>query len=444
MGLSRWGAPPALFRALPVDLPVPLKSNASMGSTNSGTMSYALVDLEITRPLPPVNLGLDESGVGVLLRKNDRPIGFFLVPLRPGAQLDNEGLRKLIIENAGVEILRTNVLDEITGVRRQPSPLDLTVAVCTRDRPRLLESCLASILRLRDADSCWFEVLVTDNAPSNDDTRDLVRTLPDVKYFREPRPGLDFARNRAVQEVTTDTIAFVDDDAIVDRGWVLGLRKAWDHDPRAAAVAGLVLPYELATEAQIRFEQFGGFRRGFQTVRFAGQYIDRNKWYPTWPGLFGTGCNMAFRADSVRALGGFDEALDTGPPLPGGGDLDMFYRVVRAGHSLVYEPQALVFHRHRRELHALRHQYWTWGTSFMAFLHKTYRREPEMRPRIRRTVSSWFWGGTTELAKALRHTSPLSADLVMAQLGGGLLTLPWMYPRSSRRARRIRRLYTPR
>ena len=402
--------------------------------------SYALVDLEVTKPLPSLTLAHHESGVGMLIRKNDRPIGFFLAPLSPGARLGNEDVQELIIQNVGLEVLRANIVDELASERRPPPPIDLTVAVCTRNRPRLLEGCLSSILALRGAES-WFDVLVVDNAPSNDDTQDLVRRLTDVKYVREMRPGLDFARNRAVHEATTETIAFVDDDAVVDRGWVLGLRRAWDHDGLAAAAVGLVLPYELATEAQIRFEQSGGFRRGFETVRFAGQYIDRKKWYPTWPGLFGTGCNMAFRTETIRALGGFDEALDTGPPLPGGGDLDMFYRVVRAGHSLVYEPQALVFHRHRRELRALRHQYWTWGTSFMAFLHKTYRREPEMRPRIRRTVASWVWGGVTELANVFRHTSPLSADLVMAQLAGGLLTVPWMYPRSSRRTRNIRMTY---
>ena len=56
---------------------------------------------------------------------------------------------------------------------------------------------------------------------------------------------------------------------------------------------------------------------------------------------------MVLRTVAVRELGGFDEALDTGPPLPGGGDLDIWSRLARAGHPLVYEPRLLVFHRHR-------------------------------------------------------------------------------------------------
>jgi hypothetical protein len=39
---------------------------------------------------------------------------------------------------------------------------------------------------------------------------------------------------------------------------------------------------------------------------------------------------MILRRDLLLEIGGFDEALDTGKPLPGGGDLDIFYRVIRA------------------------------------------------------------------------------------------------------------------
>ena len=92
---------------------------------------------------------------------------------------------------------------------------------------------------------------------------------------------------------------------------------------------------------------------------------------------------MVLRRELVLELGGFDEALDTGPPLPGGGDLDIFHRVVAAGAPLVYEPRMLVFHRHRREHEALRRQYWSWGDGFMAFLAKTYAADPAMRPRVR-------------------------------------------------------------
>ena len=88
-------------------------------------------------------------------------------------------------------------------------------------------------------------------------------------------------------------------------------------------------------------------------------------------GSFGAGCNMVFRREAVLALGGFDEALDTGPPLPGGGDLDIFYRVARAGAADRLRARMLVYHQHRQDRDALRRQYWTWGPGFMAFVAKS-------------------------------------------------------------------------
>ena len=70
-----------------------------------------------------------------------------------------------------------------------------------------------------------FEVLVIDNAPSDDATAELVKTFPGVRYVPEPRPGLDFARNRAWIEATGELIAYLDDDVIVDSGWLAGLRR---------------------------------------------------------------------------------------------------------------------------------------------------------------------------------------------------------------------------
>ena len=213
--------------------------------------------------------------------------------------------------------------------------------------------------------------------------------MPDVRYVREPKAGLDFARNRALAEAGGELVAFLDDDIVADRGWFDGLLEAARENPDAALFTGAVLPYELETEAQIIFERRGGFRRGFEKIRYQGETLPGNPLYPVVAGLFGAGANMVVRRDVVLALGGFDEALDTGAPLPGGGDLDIFYRVVRAGRALVYEPRMLVFHKHRRSLEALRRQYWTWGTGFMAYISKTYANDPSQRARIRQAIRWW-------------------------------------------------------
>ena len=84
---------------------------------------------------------------------------------------------------------------------------------------------------------------------------------------------------------------------------------------------------------------------------------------------------MAFRTEILKQLDGFDVALDRGSPLPGGGDLDIFYRVLRAGHNLVYEPRALVRHRHRRSEKEVCTQLAGHQKALIAFLVKTVNSE---------------------------------------------------------------------
>ncbi len=407
-------------------------------------MPYSIADIEVTQPLPTLSIAEGETGVAVLLRRRDVPVGFWMEALPAGTTLTPGALARRIHEHAGEKLLHESIREELPAppASERPDRLpSLSVAICTKDRPERLARCLASLDRLAShpQETLPQEILVVDNAPSDEQTRALVAARPGVRYVCEPRPGLNFARNRALHEATGALLAFLDDDVTVDRGWLGGLMKAWTENPDAAAFTGLVLPYALATEAQILFERRGGFRRGFDPIRYHGQDRPGNPLYPCGAGIFGAGANMAFRRDVLLELGGFDEALDTGAPLPGGGDLDIFYRVIRAGHPLVYAPRQLVFHEHRRTLSGLRRQYHSWGLGFMAFVTKTYRTDPPRRPRLRQLVRWWFKYQLRQLRESLRGRHVLGPRMILAELGGGLVGLLGEYARSEQRIRRIRR-----
>jgi GT2 family glycosyltransferase len=404
---------------------------------------YRLLDVEVTRPLPRVTLEAHEAGLAVLVRRDGRPLSFFMEEVAAGASFGADEIGALIARWSAQAILEETIRRQLAGPPSDSPPAHVTIAVCTRDRVDHLETCLASILALTPAHEQreGFEILVVDNAPSDSQTESFVASLPRVRYVCEPKPGLDFARNRALAEAREDFVAFVDDDTVVDRGWLAGLDEAIHENPDAAAVTGAVLPYELETEAQIVFERRGGFRRGFEKLRYQGPTLPGNPLYPVGAGLFGAGANMVVRKELASQLGGFDEALDTGPPLPGGGDLDIFYRVVRAGHPLVYEPRMLVFHKHRRELAALRRQYWTWGTGFMAFVAKTYAADLSQRNKLRHLIRWWLLGQLRHLKGSLRPETPLTPRLVLAEFIGGVVGLLGTYGRSRRRSRAIRRRF---
>lgn len=380
------------------------------------------------RPLPALALTPEETGVGLLVRRKGRPIGHILRKTETGATIPAEQLGEWICAALGEQIIAGAIREELAPPPA-PGPVpSLTAAICTHARPKALARCLDSLRILRERHD--FEILVVNNGPP--------LTAPEgARLVREPRPGLDFARNCALREATGDWVAFLDDDVTVDGGWYEGLREAWSQYPDAAAVTGLVLARELATEAQILFEQRGGFQRGFDTRCYRG-LLPGNPLYPAGAGLFGAGCNMAFRRDILVALGGFDEALDTGSPLPGGGDLDAFFRIIAAGHSLVYEPACLVFHEHRRDLRALRHQYYTWGLGFMAYVGKHRARGSPHRPLFTALTHWWFRDILRQIRDARRGRHPLPARMLLAELAGGIVGRAGEYGRSRRRIAKIR------
>jgi len=387
---------------------------------------YQMVDIDLAAPVPMP--GLDgAAGLGVVVRHRGVVQAFRMGPLRPGDT--PAGLLDRLLVGSSEILLAAAVRRELAPASQVPPERTLTVAICTKDRPDLLKRCLDAVSAVRPP---WVEVTVVDNASKTAATRDIVAVRSGVHYIFEPRPGLDFARNRALVEATSDWIAFIDDDVVVDRGYFDGLAAAWAEHPDARAVTGLVLPLELETEAQIIFERNGGFGRGFTPRRY-GSALTGNCLYPCGSGIFGAGCNMAFNRRALLTLGGFDEALDTGAPLPGGGDLDVFYRTVRASWVFVYEPRMVVFHQHRRDLKTLRRQHWSWGLGFMAFVVKSYRANNDMQPQFRRLVRWWFRYQLRNLAKASVGRGTLPLGFVAAEIVGGIQGLFGEYDRSRRR-----------
>ena len=258
-----------------------------------------------------------------------------------------------------------------------------------------------------------------------------------MRYVFEPKAGLDFARNAALHAATGDLIAYLDDDVVVDRNWLSGLAKAFRDNSAAGGFTGLVLPLRLDTDAQVYFEQHGGFGRGFARNEFHNARFD-NPLHPVGSGVLGAGCNMAFDRALLVGLGGFDEALDTGAPLPGGGDLDIFYRVLRSGRAMVYEPQYAVYHEHRETIAQLRRQYWSWGLGMMAFLVKSYRTDNELRDRHRAMIRWWFTHHAKAMARAGRRLRGRDFRFGIAELWGGVCGLAGEYDRSRARVQAIR------
>jgi glycosyltransferase involved in cell wall biosynthesis len=415
---------------------------AFLSRSHNTKEGYELVEICVEEAIPSVRVPQNRSGLAFMVRQGPFPMGFFTQALPPGATLNSEEIALRIVRNFGPGILRDHIECQLL-TRAVTPPLafpSLDIAVCTRNRSQQLTRCLESLLgMLRDADSSIpCRVLVIDNSPANDETERLIQTFSRVSYCKEAVPGLNFARNRALSESSAEFIAFIDDDAIVDRSWLAGLKHGWQMHPDAAAFTGPVFPLELETGAQILFERMGGFGTDFTMTRF-GPTDPESKRYPYNAGMIGTGCNMVFRRKLLLELDGFDEALDTGEPLPGGGDIDMFYRVIRSGQVVVREPKMVVYHEHRRGHAQLRHQMWTWGLSIMAFMTKCYLREPANRSTIRKWITWWFRYTLRKIAIVYRgQPGRMPVNLALAEILGAIVGLCGEYQRSGRRVARRR------
>lgn len=405
-------------------------------------MRYQMMEVEIRKLPEELVVPEDASGIGVVLRLDDKPVGFFLEALEPGTRIERKELARRIFKHAGEQIISERIYEELRGKLDCRGFPALDVAICTHNRPDTLARCLSSLEATGVLGSPGVRILVIDNAPPDDRTARIVNQFAGVIYIREPKPGLDFARNRALDEATGELLAFLDDDVAIDCCWLEGLREAWAANPDSGGFLGPILPLELETEAQIIFEKMGGFGKSFARVRF-GSELPESPTYPCGAGIFGAGANMVLRTSVLRELGGFDDALDTGAPLPGGGDLDIYYRIIRAGHPLVREPKMVVYHQHRREYKSLRHQMWTWGLGTMAYVTKSWRSDPEQRPKIRRWLLWWL---SYQLSKVLvptlrRNRVRWPVDLVLAEILGAVVGLCGEYDRSENRIERLRRRY---
>jgi O-antigen biosynthesis protein len=368
------------------------------------TAPILIREVELSTPLEAIADCHSASGhpykqALIIVRLFSQPLGTLIVPLVAG-RLSSDNLADHIWQRFSLEIQAFqkaqhipqacsltadglpsleqthNVRDRKQFLSRAPF---VSVVVATRDRPEYLRPCLDALLA---QDYPGYEIIIVDNAPRTNHTWQLVKEHygddDRVRYVREDKPGLSRARNRGLAEVRHDFIAFTDDDVRVDTYWLAELIKGFEASSDVACVTGATLPVELETEAQVLFEQFGGFSRG----GFERRIVDRaehrphHPLFPYSPVLFGSGNNMAFTCSFLRSIGGFDIALGAGSLTQGGEDLAAFSQVILRNHQLIYEPAALNYHLHRRDYAGLQRQVFGYGAGLTAYLTKMILDEP--------------------------------------------------------------------
>ncbi|GAA1215000.1 glycosyltransferase [Pseudonocardia alaniniphila] len=322
-----------------------------------------------------------------------------------------------------------------------------SVVLATRGRPASLPLALDALL---ESDHPDFEIVVVDNSPSDPRTADLISERyadePRIRLVPEHRPGLSYARNRGLRAATGDIIAFTDDDVMVQPSW-LGRISAEFADPAVTCVTGLVEPAELESLWQWWFECAAGFGRGTERrVYHLTASPTSSPLFPYELGSYGTGASMALRKSALPPGWEFDEALGAGSPAAGGEDLDLFLDVLTLRGTLVYQPAAFSFHRHRADGAGLQAQMRGYGRGLTALLAKRLLTRPQERALllkkaaagVRHVFGPEFRTGSKDSVAAAPYPRGLRLQEALGMIQG-----PATYLIGLRRARRLKKVWWP-
>jgi GT2 family glycosyltransferase len=216
--------------------------------------------------------------------------------------------------------------------------MNLSIVIPSYNRPDLLQACLSSVQRHAPTES---EVIVVDDASPGGVIRETASAFAGVRVLRQPRRrGFCAAVNVGIRAARGEFVELLNDDTEVTAGWASNALAAFD-DRSVAAVAPLVLFKPAQPEDTPRIDSAGDryYLGGIAGKRGHGEpltpaYLQRRL-------VFGASGSSAFyRRNALLQVGAFPEEF--GAYFE---DVDLAFRLHRAGYRVMVEPRSLVFHR---------------------------------------------------------------------------------------------------
>lgn len=283
----------------------------------------------------------------------------------------------------------------------------LAVCVATHKRPHGLERLIDGLqaLTFEKCAEPALEIVVVDNDPARS-AQELCARLARTSrwplfYVSEPRRGISFARNAAMQKARSrnaELIAFIDDDEVPSPTWLDELLAGLAHY-QAGVASGPVLPL---------------FEGPAPAWMLKGKFFERDRFETGTRRATSATCNVLFTSkvfdDGVTA---FDESLG----LSGGEDSDFFLRVANAGYPIVWIDSAIVHEwnpvTRTRTAWILRRSF-NVGNNWAGFKH-------DLRPSARMAMRGLAKGILRLPASVLRGRHAIVSSLELIAVGVGYL-----------------------
>ena len=278
----------------------------------------------------------------------------------------------------------------------------VSVVVPTLDRPLRAEHVVRAILA---GDELPLEVLVIDQS-EDDATERALNLIGDERVRRVPLrpPSTSGARNEGARLARGEYVAFLDDDVEFTTGWLKAL---------IGEIATLGRPDALFGEVHAP-EGFAPDRTHLPVSVFHVE--EARVWEDiVHPNRVGYAANFACRRDVLLACGGFDTRLGPGSPFPGAEDMDLGYRLLKAGYRVASTPGFEIVHEQWREPDDLPRLFYGYNLGGAAFCAK-HLRSGDLRPL--RFLLVQVGGDARMVLSAVRRRSRVRARVAAARAAG--------------------------
>jgi glycosyltransferase involved in cell wall biosynthesis len=221
--------------------------------------------------------------------------------------------------------------------------MDLTVCICTHDRPRYVRDCLDG-LRRQTVSRSRFAILLVDSASPPGPASELreLASQHEARLIRLEHPGVSLARNAGAWAARSQYIAYIDDDAIPATDWVASILNAIAQPGRRPAlIGGRILPQ---WEAPLPAWWPPSLRGVLSIIEHEGHGEYRTASVPK--DLEPYAANMVVHVLSLLAAGGFGGAVGRfGHSLLSDEEVQLAWALQDAGYSVRYDSRITVHHQ---------------------------------------------------------------------------------------------------
>jgi len=201
----------------------------------------------------------------------------------------------------------------------------VSIVVPVYNSERAIVSCLDALFS--QSIKGGVEIIVVNDGSTDETTRVLEGFINQIRILDQEHKGPATARNAGVKVARGEIIVFMDADCIPAENWLAEMLKPFENKE----VVGVQGAYKTTQKgltamfSQIEFEERYQLMESYQYVDLVATY------------------SAAFRREIFKKVGLFDETF----PVPDNEDVELSFRITEKGKRLVFNPRALVYHKHR-------------------------------------------------------------------------------------------------